>query len=93
MKLLEEEVVGKDFLRFKEDEEDDENEEEEENSCKIGKIIYIYRKGGDREVVSLAQRRVSLIHVLRLSPLPKTNISKLDQERGCATSKSLFIFY
>ena len=50
LKLLEEEVVGKDFLRFKEDEEDDENEEEEENSCKIGKIIYIYRKGGDREV-------------------------------------------
>ena len=50
LKLLEEEVVGKDFLRFKEDEEDDENEEEEENSCKIGKIIYtyIYRKGGDR---------------------------------------------
>ena len=55
---------------------------------------YIYRKGGEREVLSLAQRRVSLIHVLLLSPLPKTNISKfsLDQERGCATSKSLFIF-
>ena len=41
MELSAEEVVGKDFLRCKEDEEDDGNEEEEEKSYLIGKITYI----------------------------------------------------
>ena len=45
LELSDEEVVGKDFLRCKDDEEDDENDN--------GKIIYInilymYKKGGDR---------------------------------------------
>ena len=43
LELSEEEVVGKDFLRCKEDEEDDENDENDN-----GKIIYIYREGEDR---------------------------------------------
>ena len=37
LELSAEEVVGKDFLRCKEDEEDDENDENDN-----GKIIYIY---------------------------------------------------
>ena len=41
LELPEEEIVGKDFLRYK---EDDENEEEEEKSYLIGKIIYIERE-------------------------------------------------
>ena len=45
LELPEEEVVGKDFLRCKEDEESDENEEEEEKSNFIGKIIYTAREG------------------------------------------------
>ena len=51
LQLSDEEVIGKEFLRCKDDEEDDENDN--------GKIIdlniyinilyiYIYRKGGDR---------------------------------------------
>ena len=43
LELSDEEVVGKDFLRCKEDEEDDENDENDN-----GKIIYTYREGEDR---------------------------------------------
>ena len=45
LELPEEEVVGKDFLRCKEDEEDVEDQEEKEESYLIGKTIYIEREG------------------------------------------------
>ena len=45
LELPEEEVVGKDFLRCKEDEEDVEDQEEKEKSYLIGKTIYIEREG------------------------------------------------
>ena len=51
LELSDEEVVGKDFLRCKEDEEDDENDNGKIIYINIYiyiNILYIYRKGGDR---------------------------------------------
>ena len=51
LELSDEEVVGKDFLRCKDDEEDDENDNGKIIYINIYiyiNILYIYRKGGDR---------------------------------------------